>query len=72
MSFDSLSTQFYSSGVGSGFGPGPGAGFGGLLKWSIDKTKAIPKITKTTVVDIKQTFFLLSFSFKDLGLVYNF
>jgi hypothetical protein len=31
-------------------------------KWSIDRTKAIVKMTMITVVDIKQTFFLLSFS----------
>ena len=63
ISFDSLSSQGYPTGVGSGLG-GAGSGLGstGLLKWSIDRTKAIVKMTMITVVDIKQTFFLLSFS----------
>ena len=59
ISFDSLSSQNDPSGVG---GTGRGLGSTGLLKWSIDRTKAIVKMTMITVVDIKQTFFLLSFS----------
>ena len=63
ISFDSLSSQRDPSGVGSGLGgAGRGLGSTGLLKWSIDRTKAIVKMTMITVVDIKQTFFLLSFS----------